>query len=315
MPKVTGQNMGRRFDPTSRNGLLAAPRHCQALGAVRLTATTRVGANIVRKGKLRLGDGQPPGQGHAARQGCPRRRLDTSKRSRAWGGRGTPKLQTQTQLSDGAAGEGSKAGKREWPGTSPQGHGPAPGPLAARAGGAPIRGWPPGQVGRGLRGARGRGAECRSQRGRRSRRSLTWAARRRKAVASRASAAAAAAAMSAGSSRRRRQMFPSNAPARPGAQAPCVLRACAWGRVKGRAPAPAQSGAVRQDGGERAAGPAGRAAWDPAALYASRALLPLQDKEKKKKESILDLSKYIDKTIRVKFQGGREGETPTACTP
>ncbi|NWI69930.1 LSM7 protein, partial [Todus mexicanus] len=32
----------------------------------------------------------------------------------------------------------------------------------------------------------------------------------------------------------------------------------------------------------------------------------LQDKEKKKKESILDLSKYIDKTIRVKFQGGRE---------
>lgn len=33
----------------------------------------------------------------------------------------------------------------------------------------------------------------------------------------------------------------------------------------------------------------------------------LQDKEKKKKESIFDLSKYIDKTIRVKFQGGREG--------
>ncbi|KAJ7412984.1 U6 snRNA-associated Sm-like protein LSm7 [Pitangus sulphuratus] len=31
-----------------------------------------------------------------------------------------------------------------------------------------------------------------------------------------------------------------------------------------------------------------------------------RDKEKKKKESILDLSKYIDKTIRVKFQGGRE---------
>lgn len=36
--------------------------------------------------------------------------------------------------------------------------------------------------------------------------------------------------------------------------------------------------------------------------------VPPQDKEKKKKESILDLSKYIDKTIRVKFQGGREGE-------
>ncbi|KAG9266926.1 U6 snRNA-associated Sm-like protein LSm7 [Astyanax mexicanus] len=32
----------------------------------------------------------------------------------------------------------------------------------------------------------------------------------------------------------------------------------------------------------------------------------LQDKEKKKKESIFDLSKYIDKPIRVKFQGGRE---------
>uniref|UniRef100_A0A4W5N8J1 U6 snRNA-associated Sm-like protein LSm7 n=1 Tax=Hucho hucho TaxID=62062 RepID=A0A4W5N8J1_9TELE len=28
--------------------------------------------------------------------------------------------------------------------------------------------------------------------------------------------------------------------------------------------------------------------------------------EKKKKESIFDLSKYIDKQIRVKFQGGRE---------
>lgn len=33
----------------------------------------------------------------------------------------------------------------------------------------------------------------------------------------------------------------------------------------------------------------------------------VQDKEKKKKESIFDLSKYIDKPIRVKFQGGREG--------
>uniref|UniRef100_A0A4X2LD17 U6 snRNA-associated Sm-like protein LSm7 n=1 Tax=Vombatus ursinus TaxID=29139 RepID=A0A4X2LD17_VOMUR len=30
------------------------------------------------------------------------------------------------------------------------------------------------------------------------------------------------------------------------------------------------------------------------------------DKEKKKEESILDLSKYIDKTICVKFQGGQE---------
>ncbi|MEQ2205200.1 hypothetical protein XENOCAPTIV_003850 [Xenoophorus captivus] len=32
----------------------------------------------------------------------------------------------------------------------------------------------------------------------------------------------------------------------------------------------------------------------------------MADKEKKKKESIFDLSKYIDKMIRVKFQGGRE---------
>ena len=53
----------------------------------------------------------------------------------------------------------------------------------------------------------------------------------------------------------------------------------------------------------------------PAALPPSRALLLLQDKEKKKKESILDLSKYIDKTIRVKFQGGREGEALGSALP
>lgn len=29
-------------------------------------------------------------------------------------------------------------------------------------------------------------------------------------------------------------------------------------------------------------------------------------KEKRRKESILDLSKYLEKTIRVKFAGGRE---------
>uniref|UniRef100_A0A667FLI5 U6 snRNA-associated Sm-like protein LSm7 n=1 Tax=Lynx canadensis TaxID=61383 RepID=A0A667FLI5_LYNCA len=96
-------------------------------------------------------------------------------------------------------------------------------------------------------------------------------------------------------------------PVAPGrACALCAPRLRARAGSKGAAAAPAPSGAVRQDGGERAAGPAGRAAWDPSALCASRALLPLQDKEKKKKESILDLSKYIDKTIRVKFQGGRE---------
>jgi len=30
------------------------------------------------------------------------------------------------------------------------------------------------------------------------------------------------------------------------------------------------------------------------------------DKQAKKKESILELNKYLDKAIRVKFQGGRE---------
>uniref|UniRef100_A0A8C1YE13 LSM7 homolog, U6 small nuclear RNA and mRNA degradation associated n=1 Tax=Cyprinus carpio TaxID=7962 RepID=A0A8C1YE13_CYPCA len=35
-------------------------------------------------------------------------------------------------------------------------------------------------------------------------------------------------------------------------------------------------------------------------------IIYFQDKDKKKKESIFDLSKYIDKHIRVKFQGGRE---------
>uniref|UniRef100_UPI0035902487 U6 snRNA-associated Sm-like protein LSm7 isoform X2 n=1 Tax=Myxine glutinosa TaxID=7769 RepID=UPI0035902487 len=32
----------------------------------------------------------------------------------------------------------------------------------------------------------------------------------------------------------------------------------------------------------------------------------MADKDKRRKESIFDLSKYLDKTIRVKFQGGRE---------
>ena len=31
-----------------------------------------------------------------------------------------------------------------------------------------------------------------------------------------------------------------------------------------------------------------------------------QTQERKKKESILDLSKFVDKQIRVKFAGGRE---------
>ena len=33
-----------------------------------------------------------------------------------------------------------------------------------------------------------------------------------------------------------------------------------------------------------------------------------KEREKKKKESILDLNKYLDKPIRVKFSGGREGK-------
>ncbi|XP_018021601.1 U6 snRNA-associated Sm-like protein LSm7 [Hyalella azteca] len=36
------------------------------------------------------------------------------------------------------------------------------------------------------------------------------------------------------------------------------------------------------------------------------AAAPDQTKEKKRKETILDLSKYLDKTIKVKFFGGRE---------
>ncbi|KAJ8782499.1 hypothetical protein J1605_010023 [Eschrichtius robustus] len=86
--------------------------------------------------------------------------------------------------------------------------------------------------------------------------------------------------MSPGPSLRRRQMFPSNAPAHRTAQAPCVRRACARGKV------------------QRARRRLLRTTKRPGKMA---------DKEKKKKESILDLSKYIDKTIRVKFQGGREG--------
>lgn len=33
-----------------------------------------------------------------------------------------------------------------------------------------------------------------------------------------------------------------------------------------------------------------------------------KDKEKPKKENILDLTKYMDKEVNVKFNGGREGE-------
>lgn len=114
------------------------------------------------------------------------------------------------------------------------------------------------------------------------------------------------------------QASPDVSQQRPGAvrraaQALYMVRACVRAGSKGATATPAQSGATRQNGGEREAVLAGHFGWATrglAALLASRALLPLQDKEKKKKESILDLSKYIDKTIRVKFQGGREGKAP-----
>lgn len=40
------------------------------------------------------------------------------------------------------------------------------------------------------------------------------------------------------------------------------------------------------------------------------------DNQRKKKESIVDLSKFLDKKVRVKFQGGREGLIirPFLCT-
>ncbi|XP_053767261.1 U6 snRNA-associated Sm-like protein LSm7 isoform X3 [Desmodus rotundus] len=88
--------------------------------------------------------------------------------------------------------------------------------------------------------------------------------------------------------RRRRQMFPSNAPARRAAQAPCLSTLAYGVGSKSAEAAPAQRGKGRCD--------------------------KMADKEKKKKESILDLSKYIDKTIRVKFQGGREGCKGTCCS-
>jgi hypothetical protein len=35
-----------------------------------------------------------------------------------------------------------------------------------------------------------------------------------------------------------------------------------------------------------------------------------QGADKPRREAILDLSKYVDERIRVKFTGGREGESP-----
>jgi U6 snRNA-associated Sm-like protein LSm7 len=39
-----------------------------------------------------------------------------------------------------------------------------------------------------------------------------------------------------------------------------------------------------------------------------------QQQEKPKKENILDLTKYMDKAVTVKFNGGRESEHPQQST-
>lgn len=54
-------------------------------------------------------------------------------------------------------------------------------------------------------------------------------------------------------------------------------------------------GAARGGGGERGRGAGGRGGHT-------------QGAEKPKKENILDLAKYMDKEIMVKFNGGRESE-------
>lgn len=116
------------------------------------------------------------------------------------------------------------------PGTGPQGHSWAPGPRAARAGGAGPRGCPqagPGGPARG-QGPRGRVTASGGTSGVGA--ALTWTARRRLAAASHCSTAAA---MLAGTNRRRRQMFPSNAPAKRAAQALCLCRAGVRSGVKG----------------------------------------------------------------------------------
>ena len=59
----------------------------------------------------------------------------------------------------------------------------------------------------------------------------------------------------------------------------------------------ASAGNTRDGGGDRGSGPA--SGGPP---------------EKKKKESIVDLAKYLDKPIRVKFQGGREGISQSSLT-
>lgn len=139
-----------------------------------------------------------------------------------------------TQSAESMVGNGVQTGKGEGPGDRPARSRTGPRPAGCRHRGRGCPKLAPGRAGRGSArgrgGVRSRGTAAGEARGVGA--ALTWAARRRKAAASRASAAAAAAAMSPGPSHRRRQMFPSNAPAQSAAQAPCVFRACARGRVQ-----------------------------------------------------------------------------------
>jgi len=43
-------------------------------------------------------------------------------------------------------------------------------------------------------------------------------------------------------------------------------------------------------------------------------MAPPDEYAKKKKESIVDLARFIDKPVRVKFQGGREGKRWTSSS-
>lgn len=51
--------------------------------------------------------------------------------------------------------------------------------------------------------------------------------------------------------------------------------------------------------------PRSQCAWDPGCL--KRFYRPQPTMDKPKREAILDLSKYVNERIRVKFTGGREG--------
>ena len=63
-------------------------------------------------------------------------------------------------------------------------------------------------------------------------------------------------------------------------------------------------------GGSRGAGGAGRGGGDRGGRGGGRGGAQAgQPAEKPKKENILDLTKYMDKEVSVKFNGGREGRS------